>query len=61
MRSLLPQLRRWLSRGEKFALATVTHVEGSAPRAPGECLIIAADGLHFSGAVSSGCLENEVL
>lgn len=61
MRILLPQLRRWIGRGERFALATVVRVEGSAPRAPGESLIISADGLHFAGAVSSGCLENEVL
>jgi len=61
VRTLLPQLRRWISRGERFALATVVRVEGSAPRAPGESLIISADGLHFAGAVSSGCLENEVL
>ncbi len=61
MRTLLPQLRRWIGRGERFALATVVRVEGSAPRAPGECLIISEDGLHFAGAVSSGCLENEVL
>lgn len=61
MRTLLPQLMRWTEEKRRFALATVVKVSGSTPRSLGSTLIVAEDGLHFAGAVSSGCLENEVL
>ena len=61
MRSLWPQLSPWLDSGGPFALATVTKVSGSAPRSPGTCMAISADGLRFIGSVSSGCLDAEVI
>ncbi|MGH8021527.1 MAG: XdhC family protein [Opitutaceae bacterium] len=60
MRSLWPQLATWLDSGEPFALATVTRVSGSAPRAPGACMAIQPATQRFLGSVSSGCLEMEV-
>lgn len=60
MRELFPHLSRWLA-GEPFALATVVATSGSAPRAPGACLLVSADGRRFTGSVSSGCLEQEVV
>lgn len=61
MRALLPHLLTWIDRGEPFALATIVATEGSAPRQPGSGLLISADGERFVGAVSSGCLELEVV
>ncbi len=59
MRSLWPRLAPWLDAGEPFALATVTRVSGSAPRAPGACMAILPAAQRFLGSVSSGCLEVE--
>jgi xanthine dehydrogenase accessory factor len=61
MRSLWPQLSAWLDAGESFALATVTAVSGSAPRAPGSCMAIMPGSSRFIGSVSSGCLDVEVV
>lgn len=61
MRFLWPQLREWLDAGRPFALATVTAVSGSAPRAPGSCMAIDPERLRFLGSVSSGCLDAEVV
>jgi xanthine dehydrogenase accessory factor len=59
MRDLLPDLRRWWSAGQPFALATVVAVRGSAPRQPGASLAVAADG-EVVGSVSGGCVEGAV-
>lgn len=61
MRSLWPQLAAWLDGAEPFALATVTAVGGSAPRAPGSCMAIMPASQRFLGSVSSGCLDVEVV
>lgn len=61
MRSLWPQLAAWLDGAEPFALATVTAVGGSAPRAPGSCMAIMPTSQRFLGSVSSGCLDVEVV
>lgn len=45
---------------QKAALATVVHVEGSSYRSPGARMLIREDGA-FTGAVSGGCLEGDVL
>ncbi|MFT3780909.1 MAG: XdhC family protein [Nibricoccus sp.] len=55
------QLLAWIERGEPFAIATVTAVEGSAPRAPGSTLLVSASGERFVGSVSAGCLDNDVV
>lgn len=61
MRQLWPTITNWLESGEPFALATVIHVSGSTPRAPGACMIIQPATSRFTGSVSSGCLDNEVI
>ena len=46
-------------RGEPLALATLVRARGSSYRRPGARLLITADG-HTVGALSGGCLEEEV-
>lgn len=46
--------------GHKVALATVIETWGSAPRAAGSRLVIAADG-RFEGSISGGCVEGAVV
>ena len=45
--------------GESAALATVVNVQGSTYRRPGARMLIRADG-QTVGAISGGCLENDV-
>ena len=59
MREVFPQLRRLLTVGEPFAVATVFRVEGSAPRPVGASLVVTADGAVV-GSVSGGCVEGAV-
>jgi xanthine/CO dehydrogenase XdhC/CoxF family maturation factor len=46
-------------RGERFALATLVHVEGSSYRRPGARMLICETG-QTVGSLSAGCLEEEV-
>jgi xanthine dehydrogenase accessory factor len=46
-------------RGDKFALATLVHAQGSSYRRPGARMLISADGKTV-GSISAGCLEKEV-
>lgn len=46
-------------RGERVAVATVTHIDGSAYRRPGAKLLIEQDGVMI-GNVSGGCLESDL-
>jgi xanthine dehydrogenase accessory factor len=59
VREIAPDLRRWLSRGEKIALATVIATRRSAPRPIGAKLGV-SEGGELAGSVSGGCVENEV-
>jgi xanthine dehydrogenase accessory factor len=59
VRDLLPELRRWWDAGERFALATVVSVRGSAPRDPGASMAVSAGG-EAVGSVSGGCVEGAV-
>ncbi|MER6104391.1 XdhC/CoxI family protein [Streptomyces sp. NPDC001832] len=59
MRELLSELRAWYDAGTLFALATVVSVRGSAPRAPGAMMAVAADGA-VAGSISGGCVEGAV-
>lgn len=61
MRTLWPQLATWLDHDEPFALATITSTEGSSPRAVGACMAVQPGKLRFIGAVSSGCLDAEIV
>ena len=45
--------------GEVFALATLVRTQGSSYRRPGARMLIATDGSYL-GALSGGCLEEEV-
>jgi xanthine dehydrogenase accessory factor len=56
---IAPDLRRWLDRGEKIALATVVATRRSAPRPVGAKLGV-SEGGELVGSVSGGCVENEV-
>lgn len=51
--------RREASPDETFALATLVRTQGSSYRQPGARLLIASDG-RYLGALSGGCLEEEV-
>jgi xanthine dehydrogenase accessory factor len=48
------------ANGEPVALATVTRVNGSAPRRPGAKLAIRQNGA-IAGSVSGGCVEGDVV
>lgn len=60
MRDVLEDIDRWMSRGERVALATVVAVKRSAPRPPGAKMAVSAAG-EVSGAVSGGCVEGAVV
>jgi xanthine dehydrogenase accessory factor len=59
MLEIASDLRRWLARGEKIALATVVATRRSAPRPIGAKLGV-SEGGELAGSVSGGCVENEV-
>ncbi|MDQ0576169.1 XdhC family protein [Agromyces albus] len=59
MLELSAEISARLARGERFALATVTAVSGSAPRDPGASMIVDLDG-RVTGSVSGGCVEGAV-
>ena len=50
----------WRQAGRAVAMASVVETWGSAPRPPGSRLVVDADG-NFSGSVSGGCVEAEVI
>lgn len=49
-----------LLAGQKMALATVVHVDGSSYRRPGARMLVTDDG-QLTGAISGGCLEGDAL
>lgn len=59
MRDIAAELRTWFTNAEPFALATVTSVWQSAPRAPGAAMAVSSDG-RVVGSVSGGCVEGAV-
>ena len=61
MKDVLPDLDRWLARGDSsIALATVVAVARSAPRPPGSKMAVNGLG-EISGGVSGGCVEGAVV
>jgi xanthine dehydrogenase accessory factor len=54
-------LNRWAARGGIPALATVVHSTSSAPRGIGAMLAVAPDCTIWTGGLSGGCAEVEVL
>jgi xanthine dehydrogenase accessory factor len=59
VQEILRDIERWMSRGERFALATVIATRRSAPRPIGAKLAVSEQG-EMAGSVSGGCVENEV-
>lgn len=54
-------LTDWTRDGDDAALATVVHTSSSAPRGLGAQLAIAPGVSHWTGGLSGGCAEVEVL
>jgi xanthine dehydrogenase accessory factor len=50
----------WSSEGRRLALATVVETWGSSPRPIGSQLLVDEHG-QFTGSVSGGCVETEVV
>ncbi|GIF13793.1 XdhC family protein [Actinoplanes teichomyceticus] len=59
MLELAHELLQRFKTGTAFVAATVTHVNGSAPRQPGASLVVDADGAVL-GNVSGGCVDSAV-
>src|SRR5690606_14390550 len=59
MLELAAELLERARRGVSFVTATVTHVDGSAPRQPGSALVVDADGAVL-GHGSGGCVDAAV-
>ncbi|GAA2810554.1 XdhC/CoxI family protein [Saccharopolyspora taberi] len=59
MRDIAEQLLEWAGAGERFAIASVVGVRGSAPRGPGAAMAVKADGAVL-GSLSGGCIEGSV-
>ena len=59
MHEVTADISRWLQAGEPVVLATVIQTWGSAPRAAGGKMAVAA-GDRLSGSVSGGCVEGAV-
>ena len=60
MREIAADVLAELRRGEAVALATLVHVQRSAPRLPGaHCAVFRSGAL--SGAISAGCVESDLI
>ncbi len=57
---VLEAARRWAAEGRRYALVTVAHTWGSAPRPAGSWLVIRDDGMAV-GSVSGGCVEDDII
>jgi xanthine dehydrogenase accessory factor len=60
VKDVLAEIERWTERGDRIALATVVHVQRSAPRAPGAKMAVNERG-EIAGGVSGGCVEGAVV
>ncbi len=58
--SVMDSVRRWLSAGERVWLCTIVETWGSSPRPVGSWLAVSETG-RWSGSVSGGCLEEDLL
>jgi xanthine/CO dehydrogenase XdhC/CoxF family maturation factor len=57
---LLPLFERERAAGRALALGMLVHTAGSTYRKPGALMLIAANG-DYSGLLSGGCLESDLL
>jgi len=60
LKDVLDDVRAWMARGDRVAIATVVAVKRSAPRPPGAKMAVNEHG-EVSGAVSGGCVEGAVV
>ena len=57
---ILDEAQQWLDQNKQVILATVIQTWGSSPRPVGSLMIVNETG-DFSGSVSGGCVEGEVV
>jgi xanthine dehydrogenase accessory factor len=60
VKDVVDDVRTWVERGDRVAIATVVGVRRSAPRPPGAKMAVNDRG-EVSGAVSGGCVEGAVV
>jgi len=58
--SVIRDIAGWLEQGQKVWLCTIVETWGSSPRPVGSWLAIGESG-QWSGSVSGGCLEEDLL
>lgn len=58
--AVLASVRQWLSEGQRVWLSTIIQTWGSSPRPAGSWLAVSETG-QWSGSVSGGCLEEDLL
>lgn len=59
-REIVQTVLNWLNEGHQVALITVLKTWGSSPRPVGSLMAIRDDG-YFTGSVSGGCVEEDLL
>lgn len=59
MREIARAMAEWLERGDAVAMATLVHVQKSAPRLPGAHWAMVRGG-EMAGAISAGCVESDL-
>jgi xanthine/CO dehydrogenase XdhC/CoxF family maturation factor len=57
---ILEEANDWIEANQKVVLATVIQTWGSSPRPTGSRMIVNEKG-DFSGSVSGGCVESNVV
>ncbi len=60
IKQLFETTRKWQEEGKRAALVSVVDIDGSSYRRPGVRMIV-NDGGETEGAVSGGCVENEII
>ena len=60
MDEIFDDIERWLTKGQKVAVARVVDIEGSGPRDPGAAMAVNEVG-EVAGSVSGGCVEANVI
>ena len=60
MDEIFDDIERWLTKGQKVAVARVVDIEGSGPRDPGAAMAVNEVG-EVAGSVSGGCVEGAVV
>lgn len=59
-RTVLADVAGWLAEGQRVWLCTIIETWGSSPRPAGSWLALNERG-HWSGSVSGGCLEEDLI